>query len=391
MHTTVLLVEDDDGDAFLVQELIYDAAADIALVRAKTIGDARDRITAEPPDCVILDLHLPDGGGLPVLSQIQQCAPSVPVIVLTGLSDEHFGVAAVSRGAQDYLVKGRVDADVLGRAIRYAIERKRAELTTAELRASELRAQENARLERGLLPSPLLLTDSEGINVVTRYRPRRNGGGALGGDFFDAVQTSDGAVHVVIGDVSGHGPDEAAVGVALRIAWRTLVLAGIEGTEQMRYLEEMLCAERFVPNMFATATTAVSRPDETTIDIVRAGHPAPLIHHSGFVQWADVPSGPALGIYRGGGQWTKHKLEAPPGSGLVLLTDGMFESPVRPGERLGEAGLLGFANELAERPGEAFVDALIAAVERAAKPYGGLDDDVAVVRLQTSMDTGWRR
>ena len=92
--------------------------------------------------------------------------------MLTGLNDEHFGISAVGSGAQDYLVKGRVEAEMLRRALLYAIERKRAELTAVELHASRLRARENARLERGLLPSPLLL-DDPGVEIVARYRPSR--------------------------------------------------------------------------------------------------------------------------------------------------------------------------------------------------------------------------
>ena len=82
-------------------------------------------------------------------------------MVLTGLNDEHFGVSAVASGAQDYLVKGRVEPEKLRRALLYAIERKRAELTAVELHASQLRARREARLERGLQPSPLLLDEPE--------------------------------------------------------------------------------------------------------------------------------------------------------------------------------------------------------------------------------------
>ena len=78
--------------------------------------------------------------------------------MLTGLSDEHFAVSAVASGAQDYLIKGRVEAAGLHRSLLYAIERKRNELTVMDLHTSQLRAQENVRLERGLLPTPLLLT-----------------------------------------------------------------------------------------------------------------------------------------------------------------------------------------------------------------------------------------
>src|SRR2546430_847508 len=80
-----------------------------------------------------------------------------------------------------------------------------------------------AALERGLLRTPLLRTDA--VECATYYQPGRNHA-VLGGDFFDVVETTDGLVRAVIGDVMGHGPDEAALGIHLRVAWRTQVLAG---------------------------------------------------------------------------------------------------------------------------------------------------------------------
>src|SRR5206468_2012152 len=102
--------------------------------------------------------------------------------------------------------------------IRYAAQRKHVEQASAALQISALRAEENARLERGLLPSPLLHTKD--LEVVARYRPGRSQS-LLGGDFYDVVETGDGTVHAVIGDVSGHGAAEAAIGVCLRVAWRS--------------------------------------------------------------------------------------------------------------------------------------------------------------------------
>ncbi|STZ62637.1 CheY-like receiver domain-containing protein [Mycolicibacterium tokaiense] len=169
---SLLLVEDDRADAVLVEELIADTAADIGLVWAPTMADAQRELAAARPDCVLLDLNLPDAAGITALDRIAAFDSTVPVIVLTGLNDEPFGVSAVASGAQDYLVKGRVEPEMLRRAVLYAIERKRAELTAVELHASQLRASENARLERGLLPSPLLL-DHPGVEIVAQYRPSR--------------------------------------------------------------------------------------------------------------------------------------------------------------------------------------------------------------------------
>jgi serine phosphatase RsbU (regulator of sigma subunit) len=377
---SLLLVEDDRGDVVLVEELIADANADIDMVVAPSMADAERELNNWRPDCVLLDLNLPDANGISALDRITKKNDNVPIVVLTGLSDEHFGVSAVASGAQDYLVKGRVDPEMLRRALFYAIERKRAELTAVELHASRIRARENARLERGLLPTPLLL-DPPGIDVVAQYRSSRENG-LLGGDFYDVVQTPDGTAHVVIGDVSGHGPDEAALGVALRIAWRTLVLAGLRGVELMPQLERILIAERAGIGTFASVLSLTIHPDDPMVVAVRAGHPGMLLHGGGSVWWVDPYSGPALGL-PANADWPSDTFELPAGHGLVLLTDGVFEGHSGAGnERLGETGLLEMARSLANLPGPDFVRALVDGAEELAHAHGGLTDDIAVVRVE---------
>ncbi|GLP73959.1 fused response regulator/phosphatase [Mycobacterium antarcticum] len=376
---SLLLVEDDRGDALLVEELVADADIDIDMAWAPSMAEAERELLRRRPDCVLLDLNLPDANGIVALDRITKCDPDIPIVVLTGLNDEHFGTSAMASGAQDYLVKGRVDADVLRRALLYAIERKKTELTSADLRSSELRAQENARLERGLLPSPLLL-DDPGVEIVAKYRPSRENA-LLGGDFYDFVQTPDRTVHVMVGDVSGHGPDEAALGVALRIGWRALTFAGLRGSERMEQLERILHAESPGSAIFATVLSIALSPDDLSFTVVRAGHPGMLLHGPGSAAWLEPPSGPALGI--GGKRWPLSECELPPGHGLLLLTDGLFEGHAGVGnERLGEEGLLQLARARAELPGEAFVDALIDGAEERAAQHGGLSDDVAVVRVE---------
>ncbi len=376
---SVLLVEDDRADALLVEELIADAAADIDFAWTPSISDAERELAASRPDCVLLDLNLPDASGIGALERIIKNHPSIPIIVLTGLNDEHFGVSAVASGAQDYLVKGRVEPETLRRSLLYAIERKRAELTAVELHASRLRAGENARLERGLQPSPLLLDDAK-VDVITRYRASRTYA-LLGGDFYDVVQTSDGTVHVMVGDVAGHGPDEAALGVALRIGWRALTFAGLRGNERMHQLERILFAERPAKGIFATLLSVALAPDSLRFNAVRAGHPGMLVHGNGDVRWLEPPAGPALGL--GAREWPVNELELPEGHGLLLLTDGLFEGHSgRGNERLGEDGLLELARSLAALPGREFVDELIGEVEARARTHGGHSDDIAVVRVE---------
>ncbi len=376
---SLLLVEDDRADALLVEDLIADAVADIRVIWARSMAHAEQELASARPDCVLLDLNLPDASGMDALDRIAKRDATVPVVVLTGLNDEYFGASAVAAGAQDYLVKGRVEPEMLWRALLYAIERKRAELISADLHASRLRARENALLERGLLPSPLLL-DEPGVDIVARYRPSREDA-LLCGDFYDVSQTPDRVVHVVIGDVAGHGPHEAALGAALRIAFRALTFAGVHGVELLRQLERVLQSERTGKGVFATVLSLEIQPDGTGITAIRAGHPGMLLQSGAGVEWIEPPAGPALGLRND--DWPQHELELPAGQGLLLLTDGLFEGYSGQGaQRLGEDGLLALARAHAHLRGPEFVDALIDGAQELARPRGGLTDDIAVLCVE---------
>src|ERR687894_2371801 len=180
----LLLVEDDDGDALLVEELFNISGAYMEIVRAQTLADARREDLAEI-DCVLLDLDLPDAQGLTALHRIKTDRADLAVLVLTGFDDERRGMEAVGAGAQDYLVKGQIDGQGLTRAVRYAVERRRADEARQQLEVARLHAEENARLERGLLPAPLV--SDPGLELAAHYRPGRRRA-LLGGDFYDAVQ-----------------------------------------------------------------------------------------------------------------------------------------------------------------------------------------------------------
>lgn len=126
----VLLVEDNPGDAAYIRRLLADASTmqadgqvfDLTCVGtlAAGLGALRERAA----DVVLLDLLLPDSQGLETLARVQAAVPALPVVVLTGLADQQAALAAMQHGAQDYLVKGRVDAYALANSIRYARERK---------------------------------------------------------------------------------------------------------------------------------------------------------------------------------------------------------------------------------------------------------------------------
>ena len=122
----ILLVEDDEDDAFLLRATLSEVKSGrFELVRAKRLDEAISLAKGARCDVALLDLSLPDSSGLETFVKLHQAAPRLPVVVLTGLDDETVAVAAVHEGAQDYLPKGKVDASLLVRSIRYAIERGR--------------------------------------------------------------------------------------------------------------------------------------------------------------------------------------------------------------------------------------------------------------------------
>jgi signal transduction histidine kinase/CheY-like chemotaxis protein len=146
----VLLVEDNAGDARLLHEMFNERASFNAdVTHVQSMSAAEKHFAVHKVDIIVLDLGLPDAQGLGALRRAHAAGPNIPVVVLTGLDDEALAVQALQEGAQDYLVKGQIEARGLLRALRYAVERKIMEVSInndvielkraeAELRASEL-------------------------------------------------------------------------------------------------------------------------------------------------------------------------------------------------------------------------------------------------------------
>jgi serine phosphatase RsbU (regulator of sigma subunit) len=380
----VLLVEDDDGDAVLVGELLREVGAAVVVRRARSLVQAKNLVSGAA--CVLLDLGLPDSQGLNGLRQLLQLEPEAAIVVLTGEASEHLGELAVRAGAQDYLVKGEVAGHMLNRVIRYAVERRRAEEAQRALHVAQIRAQENARLERGLLPSPLL-TDTR-LSVSARCLP----GGQhhlLGGDFYDVVETSDGWVHALIGDVCGRGPAEAALGVCLRVAWRAMVLAGRPAEEILATLSELLEHERQDDTMFATLCMISVHPDRTSGWIRMAGHLPPLLVSRGGV--VELPTRPAapLGLSEVR-DWPGIPIRLDGSWSILLYTDGLIEGRIGKGsERLGSEGLMDLIRDALGGPGQPGEELLDQVIDRVRELNGGnLDDDLAVLALGFSSPAG---
>jgi serine phosphatase RsbU (regulator of sigma subunit) len=385
-NLTLLVIEDDPAGSLSVPEMLDAAGKPIRIRIARNLTEA-ERLLTDDVHCILLDLALPAPGRatggedeLATLKHVLRLAPRHAVLALTASGDAERGAEAVRVGAQDYLFRDELDGRLLSRAIRYAVERKRSDKAERRLTESKLRAQENARLERGLLPTPLL--EGSPLRFAARYRPGRSRA-QLGGDFYDTVRTPDGTVHAMIGDVCGHGPDEAALGVELRIAWRALTFAGLCGDELLSTLQQVLEHERENDEIFATVCTVDIAPDGRRAGLCLAGHPSPLIARPG--RPAELlpydNNGPALGLLPHA-RWPRMQVELGAAWSLMLYTDGLIEGHIGEGkERLGQDGMVDMVRrQLAQ--GLEGEELLRAAVSEVRELNGGeLADDVAVLLL----------
>ena len=137
----ILLVEDSDTDAMLLQENILSSGTmDISVSVVQSLNGAEEHLKNNHTDAMLLDLTLPDSSGLDTVRRARRISPDLPIVVLTGVDDENMGVEAMRTGVQDYLVKGQTDGRTITRVIRYSIERKRAEdaMLVSELRYRRL-------------------------------------------------------------------------------------------------------------------------------------------------------------------------------------------------------------------------------------------------------------
>ncbi len=316
----VLLVEDDDGDALLVRELLPTACP--APLSSGSRRWPRPWPGPTPPTACCSTWACPTprhprgrGAGRPG-------ARTPPIVVLTGADSERLGVGSVMAGAQDYLVKGRVDDQLLARSVRYAIERQRAVRLTLDLFEAERRRAENTRVERALTPDaghplrrrgrhPALPGPARGLRPGRRLLRRLR-------DRPTAPSTCSS------GDVAGHGPDEAALAARLRGAWRALVLAGLgrpRGHRHARqlhphrvghdHLRHRLHADRSRPTGASAAWCwpGTRRPSSSAT----AAAPSAASHHGSLLGVLPEP------------RWQAVPVPLDPGATLLLYTDGLIE------------------------------------------------------------------
>lgn len=385
-----LLVEDNPGDARLLRELLAEVpAARLLLTHVERLADVLERLRTDTFDVVLLDLTLPDSDGLPTFERVRAAAPRQPIILLTGLDDDEVALKCMQMGAQDYLVKGQVTGQLLVKAVRHAIERKRAEEELRQrdaLIADEIKmAQE---LQKLLLPQrkPVFPTgvapEQSALRFTNKYLPTT----ALGGDFFDYLTLAETKAGVFICDVMGHGVHAALVTAMIR------TLVEEQSTSQLdpgRFLMELngrlgVLREPRKP-LFVTAFYAVVDAMTGQMGFATAGHPSPLLIRAQTRTAARLrptagSTGPALGLFESSHYTTQDDvLEI--GDRVVLFTDGLCEITDAQDTLYGEERLLVSAQQRVHEPSPALLEGLIADARRFSGKHD-FDDDVCLVCVE---------
>jgi serine phosphatase RsbU (regulator of sigma subunit) len=233
------------------------------------------------------------------------------------------------------------------------------------------------RLQRALVPEP---PELPGATAAAVYRPGEQRS-LLGGDFFLCEAAPDGTIALVIGDVSGHGPDAAAFAMSLRSAWRAMMLASDRDlVERAGALNRIALAQRPDVGVFATALLCEIDPGSRRALAVNAGHPPLVRLGSDGAREIDLPPCPPLGIIADP-QWAAGAVELEPGGALLAYTDGLVEGRAAPGsaERVGVEPILELAAALYAEHADGHT-LLTTLVEHAAHAAGEPpDDDVAAV------------
>jgi serine phosphatase RsbU (regulator of sigma subunit) len=248
----------------------------------------------------------------------------------------------------------------------------------ARRRADEESAALHRRLESALLP--LVASSFADYETTTLYRPGEERLG-LGGDFYDLQFLDGGGLALLIGDVSGHGPQSAALGASLRAAWRGLVQAGVDASTLLAALSRVSDGEAMSDDLFATAWLGWIVGSGTRLLMGSLGHPPPLLLGAD-VQYLHCSPVPPLGVTPTA-EWLPSEIELPDAWTLVLYTDGLVEGRVAPGarERFGSerlrAWFVGLGTTAVDR---ATLQALISDLE--AANGGVLPDDVAILAIR---------
>ena len=368
----VLLVEDDPGDAARVRALLQEARTpSFTVAVAPTAQNALDELGVRPYDVVLLALSraaVQSGEGFDAIRHLDRTAP---VVVLGALDDEEIAVKAVKRGAQDYLVKDRLIAELLVRSLRYAQERHR--LLAEQHRRLEYELKIAAFVQQSFLPGVLPATPGHDIGAYL------HASGQVGGDFYDLIELPHDRVALAVGDASGKGIPGAILMAETQGILRAEAAACATPIELVQTLNRALLHEksqdRFVTLFYGVLTLPTGQ-----FNFVNAGHPRALLL-DGDAESALVSTGPPLRLFPEP-TWEEQTITLDAGALLVIYSDGVTEAQNTADRFFDVEGVRAVMAERRDSPAPELARHICHAAERFERgnPDPGDDKTVVVVR-----------
>jgi serine phosphatase RsbU (regulator of sigma subunit) len=383
----VCLIDDDEDYFVITRDLLSESECirfDITWI--SSYKDAQEKLAALQTDVILLDYQIGPESGLDLLSEMQNLGIRTPVIMLTGQGDKDIDLAAMKSGVADYLVKGKIDTEVLQRAIRYAIEHaktleqlrtsrdslfmttQKLEKTLAEIHEEMETAQ---LVQKSLLPQNLAAI--AGIDCAATYMPS----GMVGGDLYDIVQIDNDSIGILILDVCGHGVPAALIATMAKISFTR----NIYKYQSPRVIFTQVNGELsdFMPDCrYVTAFLAIVDLTAHTISFSRAGHPPALLYDSalGTIRYLSTPA-PLIGCFYDS-KFEEAKSQITKGDVLVFYTDGLAECENAAGVRF---NMLDLENVVSSRHQET-ASQILRAIELMLSGFregAGQADDITIV------------
>ncbi|MDG2223043.1 MAG: SpoIIE family protein phosphatase [Rubripirellula sp.] len=297
-------------------------------------------------DLVILDMHLPDGGGMDVFQAIHRSAPEAPIVILSSDDTEALAMEAVRCGAQDYIIKGSDNSQQLMWSIRFAIERKKRLRAEAELQAARI-------IQQSFLPNKSPSID--GYEVTGAMYPAIE----TAGDYYDFLtpmsESGSSVCGIAVGDVAGHGLGPAMTMSETRGCLHSFVLLESNLAKLLALTNNVLCGDR--SNRFVTLMLGYLDQQTNQFCYASAGHQGWHLSVDGTA--TELPAtGMVLGVLP---DETWEIAKSPPlenGDLLVIMTDGIAEAATPAGGDYGDERALDCLRKNRDRGVDEMVQAL---------------------------------
>jgi serine phosphatase RsbU (regulator of sigma subunit) len=338
----ICLVDDDEDYYIITRDLLSEISSfSFQITWINTFEKALEQLDGAAFDVFVFDYSLGPKNGIDLLRAVIAKKIRIPVIMLTGHGDREIDMEAMMVGAADYLVKGKIDATILERSIRYAIEHfktleelrtSRDSLRTTSQQLEKALASINEELETARRVQKSLLPHNvetlPGIEFSAAYLPT----GFIGGDMYDVVQIDDTHVAFLVIDVCGHGVPAALISAMAKVSFARYLPNNPSPLAVFSQVNAELCA--FMPEgRYITGFLAVFDVEKKELVFSRAGHP-PAAHANALSGTVDYFStgAPLIGAFTDS-QFEEASARVEEGDVIVFYTDGLVESVNAENER----------------------------------------------------------